>query len=239
MEWGHVGRVVVADDEPVVRRSLRTNVESSGEFHVVAEAADGEEALEAVRAHLPDILLLDTHMPGRDGVRTTAALRAPGPDEAAAEAEAEAEAGAGVHIVVMTALGLDPDVERALLLGADGFLRKDASREELLAALRAVRDGDALMPPGLLQRVLGAVPAPGVAARREARARLAELSPREAEVLELVARGLGNREIGERLRPRLAADAVAGRIGLLLAELGVANRLQLAFLAHTAGPEEA
>ncbi|MEW2412787.1 response regulator transcription factor [Streptomyces sp. NPDC046866] len=235
MERGHVARVVVADDEPVVRWSLRTGVESSGEFHVVAEAADGEEALEAVRAHLPDVLLLDTRMPRLNGVRTTAALHA----EAAAEA-GEGDVGAGavagpVGIIVMTALGLDAEVEQALVLGADGFLRKDASREELLAALRAVRDGDAVLPAEVLQRVLGAVPAPGAAARRQARDRLAELPPREAGLLALVARGLTNREIGERLG--LDEETVAGRVGLLLAELGAANRLQLALLAHAAGPE--
>ncbi|MEU6868240.1 response regulator transcription factor [Streptomyces sp. NPDC046876] len=229
MERGHVARVVVADDEPMVRWSLRTGVESSGEFHVVAEAADGEEALEAVRAHLPDVLLLDTRMPRLNGVRTTAALHAE-------EGEGEGEGGTGpVGIIVMTALGLDAEVEQALVLGADGFLRKDATREELLAALRAVRDGDAVMPAEVLQRVLGAVPAPGAAARRQARDRLAELPPREAGLLALVARGLTNREIGEQLG--LDEETAAGRVGLLLAELGAANRLQLALLAHAAGPE--
>ncbi|MEU3778692.1 response regulator transcription factor [Streptomyces sp. NPDC032472] len=232
MERGHVARVVVADDEPMVRWSLRTGVESSGEFHVVAEAADGEEALEAVRAHLPDILLLDTRMPRLDGVRTTATLHA----EAEAEREEGAEGGAGpVGIIVMTALGLDPEVEQALVLGADGFLRKDAPREELLAALRAVRDGDAVMPAEVLGQVLRAVPAPGAAARRQAGERLAELPPREAGLLALVARGLANREIGEHLG--LPEETVAGRVGLLLAELGAANRLQLALLTHAAGPE--
>lgn len=153
MEFGRVGRVVVADDEPVVRRGLRTSVESTGAFHVVAEAADGHEAVEAVRAHLPDILLLDIHMPRMDGLEATAALRAP-------------DSGAAAHIVVTTGLGLDADVERALALGADAFLPKDAPREELLAALRAVQEGDAALSPPVLRSVLDGLRTPAAAQRR-------------------------------------------------------------------------
>ncbi|MFF3651778.1 response regulator [Streptomyces sp. NPDC002181] len=224
MEFGRVGRVVLADDEPVVRRALRTSVESTGEFHVVAEAGDGHEAVEAVRAHLPDVLLLDLRMPGLDGVETTAALRAPESD--AAEAAA--------HIVLMTGFGLDADVERALALGADAFLRKDTPREELLAALRSVRDGDAVLSPEALRQVLEGLSAPAAAWSRRVRERLDLLPPREAEVLGLVAEGLSNREIGERLGT--AHDAVRDLVGRTLAELGAANRLQLALLARTAGP---
>ncbi|MCX5151107.1 response regulator transcription factor [Streptomyces sp. NBC_00320] len=222
MEFGRVGRVVVADDEPVVRRGLRTSVESTGAFHVVAEAADGHEAVEAVRAHLPDILLLDIHMPRMDGLEATAALRAP-------------DSGAAAHIVVTTGLGLDADVERALALGADAFLPKDAPREELLAALRAVQEGDAALSPPALRSVLDGLRTPAAAQRREARERLEVLSAREAEVLGLVAEGLANRAIGERLQ--LTRDAVKDLVGRMLAELDAANRLQLALLAHTAGPE--
>ncbi|WP_053789824.1 response regulator transcription factor [Streptomyces sp. XY332] len=223
MEFGHVGRVVVADDEPVVRRGLRTSVESTGEFHVVAEAADGHEAVEAVRTHLPDILLLDIHMPRMSGPEATAALRSP-------------DSGAVVHIVVTTGFGLDADVEQALALGADAFLPKGAPREEVLAALRAVQEGDAALSPQVLRHVLDALRTPAAAQCRQARERLDVLSAREAEVLGLVAEGLTNREIGERLQ--LAQEEVKDRIGLMLAELDAANRLQLALLAHTAaGPE--
>lgn len=240
MEFGHVGRVVIADDEPVVRRGLRMSVESTGEFHVVAEAADGHEAVEAVRTHLPDILLLDIHMPRMDGLETTAALRAP-ESGTASETEGESEtasaaaADAAAHIVVTTSFGLDADVERALALGADCFLAKDTPREELLAALRAVREGDAAMSQPVLRSVVDALRTPAEAQRRQARAQLDVLSPREAEVLGLVAEGLSNREIGERLQ--LTESAVKGRVDRMLAELGAANRLQLALLAHTAGPE--
>ncbi|MEV6733592.1 MULTISPECIES: response regulator transcription factor [unclassified Streptomyces] len=222
MEFGHVGRVVVADDEPVVRRGLRTSVESTGEFRVVAETADGHEAVEAVRAHLPDILLLDIHMPRMNGLEATAALRTP-------------DSGAAAHIVVTTGLGLDADVEQALTLGADAFLPKDAPREELLAALRAVQEGDAAMSPQVLRDVLDGLRTPAAAQRRQARERLEVLSAREAEVLGLVAEGPANREIGERLQ--LAQDAVKDLVGRMLAELDAANRLQLALLARTAGPE--
>ncbi|MER7463606.1 response regulator transcription factor [Streptomyces sp. NPDC097981] len=230
MEFGHVARVVIADDEPVLRRGLRTSVESTGEFHVVAEAADGREAVEAVRTHLPDILLLDLRMPRMNGLEVTAALRTP---QSAAEADDEAVAGADAHIVVTTGFGLDSDVEQALALGADGFLPKDTPRQELLAVLRAVRDGDAAMSPQALRHVLGAFAAPGGAQRREARERLGVLSPRDAEVLGLVAEGLSNREIGERLH--LAEASVQGRVGRMLAELGAASRVQLALLARAAG----
>ncbi|MEU9175485.1 response regulator transcription factor [Streptomyces sp. NPDC048550] len=222
MEFGRVGRVVVADDEPVVRRGLRTSVESTGAFHVVAEAADGHEAVEAVRAHLPDILLLDIHMPRMDGLEATAALRAP-------------DSGAAAHIVVTTGLGLDADVERALALGADAFLPKDAPREELLAALHAVQEGDAALSPPVLRSVLDGLGTPAAAQRREARERLEVLSAREAEVLGLVAEGLANRAIGERLQ--LTRDAVKDLVGRMLAELDAANRFQLALLARAAGPE--
>ncbi|MFJ3204162.1 response regulator [Streptomyces sp. NPDC086989] len=240
MEFGHVGRVVIADDEPVVRRALRTAVESTGEFHVVAEAADGHEAVEAVRVHLPDILLLDVRMPRMDGVETTTALRAPRPEgEAAADAEGDAgtewgaDGGAGTRIVLTTGFGLDRDVERALVLGADAFLPKNAPRAELLAALRAVRDGDAVLSPQVLRQVLDALGTPTDAQRRQARARCEALPPREAEVLGLVAAGLSNREIGERLHS--PEDSVKALVGRVLAELGAASRLELALLARTAG----
>ncbi|MER6781975.1 MULTISPECIES: response regulator transcription factor [unclassified Streptomyces] len=232
MEFGHVGRVVIADDEPVVRRGLRTSVESTGEFHVVAEAGDGRGAVEAVRAHLPDVLLLDLRMPRMNGVEAAAALRAP---ESEREPEREpdaAEAAAG--IVLLTGFGLDTDVERALALGADAFLPKDTPREELLAALRAVRDGDAVLSPQVLRQVLDASPTPAAARRDEARARLGALPPRETEVLGLVAEGLTNGEIGERLGT--APDAVRRLVGRMLAELGAASRVQLALLARAAGP---
>ncbi|MFE2145127.1 response regulator [Streptomyces sp. NPDC059456] len=244
MDFGHVGRVVIADDEPVVRRALRTAVESTGEFRVVAEAADGHEAVEAVRAHLPDILLLDVRMPRMDGVGTTAALRAPRPEEdavadAAAQAEedagagSEAAAGAGTRILLTTGFGLDRDVERALVLGADAFLPKDAPRGELLAALRAVRDGDAVLSPQALRQVLDALGPPTGAQRLRARARWEGLPPREAEALGLVAAGLSNREIGERLHR--TEESVQALVGRVLAELGAASRLELALLARTAG----
>ncbi|WP_405763161.1 response regulator [Streptomyces sp. NBC_00045] len=240
MELGHVGRVVIADDEPVVRRALRTSVESTGEFHVVAEAADGHEAVEAVRAHLPDILLLDVRMPRMNGVEATAALRAPrsgadgGSDAGAgAGADSGAEAAAAAHIVVTTGFGLAPDVEQALALGADAFLAKDTPREELLAALRAVREGDAVLSPQVLRQVLDALRTPASAERRQARARLDVLPPREAEVLGMVAAGLSNREIAERLHG--AEGSVKALVGRMLAESGAANRLELAMLARTAG----
>ncbi|MFI5670139.1 response regulator [Streptomyces sp. NPDC051704] len=236
MEFGHVGRVVIADDEPVVRRGLRMSVESTGEFHVVAEAGDGRGAVEAVRAHLPDVLLLDLRMPRMNGAEVTAALRAagrgPGPGR---EPGPEPDAGeAAAHIVLLTGSGLDADVERALALGADAFLPKDTPREELLAALRAVRDGDAVLSPQALRQVLDASHPPAAAGREEARARLGALPPREAEVLGLVAGGLSNGEIGERLGA--APDAVQRLVGRMLAELGAANRVQLALLARAAGP---
>ncbi|MFI8263225.1 response regulator [Streptomyces sp. NPDC085665] len=237
MEFGHVGRVVIADDEPVVRRGLRTSVESTGEFHVVAEAGDGPGAVEAVRTHLPDVLLLDLRMPRLNGAEVTEALRAPGPEpepepDAGADAGADA-AEAAAHIVLLTGSGLDADVERALALGADAFLPKDTSRGELLSALRAVRDGDAVLSPQVLRQVLDASRPPAAARRAEARARLGALPPREAEVLGLVAEGLSNGEIGERLGA--APDAVQRLVGRMLAELGAANRVQLALLARAAG----
>lgn len=215
---------------------------------MVAEAADGHEAVEAVRAHLPDILLLDVRMPRMNGVEATAALRAPrsgadgGSDAGAgagagagadAGADSGADAAAAAHIVVTTGFGLAPDVEQALALGADAFLAKDTPREELLAALRAVREGDAVLSPQVLRQVLDALRTPASAERRQARARLDVLPPREAEVLGMVAAGLSNREIAERLHG--AEGSVKALVGRMLAESGAANRLELAMLARTAG----
>ncbi|MEV7417414.1 response regulator transcription factor [Streptomyces sp. NPDC089919] len=219
-----VGSVVVADDEPMVRRGLRVFVEAGGEFRVVAEAADGREAVAAVRAHRPDILLLDVRMPRMNGLEATAELRA-------------AQDPVDTRIVVMTTFGLDEYVEQALALGADGFLLKDTPPDALLDALRAVRDGNAALSPRVLRHVLDTFRSPAAGQGREVRARLDALSPRESEVLALVAEGLSNQEIGVRLH--MAETTVKAHVSHMLNKLGAANRVQLAVLAHTAGPPQA
>ncbi|MFC9293868.1 response regulator [Streptomyces sp. NPDC057011] len=219
MDGTRSGTVVVADDEPMVRRGLRAFVESTGEFTVVAEAEDGARAVELVRTHRPDILLLDIRMPVLNGLETTAALR---------------DAGTETAIVVMTTFGLDEYVEQALALGADGFLLKDTPPDELLAALRAVREGNAALSPPVLRQVLESFRSPAAGQNRRARARLEALTPREGEVLGLVAEGLSNQEIAERLA--MAEATVKAHVSRMLTKVGAANRVQLALLAHEAGP---
>ena len=210
-------RVVIADDQPMVRAGLRSLLEGADGVEVVAEAPDGELALAAVRRYRPDVVLMDIRMPVLDGLAATRRLVADGAD---------------TRVLVLTTFDLDEYVFEALRAGAGGFLLKDATAEELIAAVHALASGDAVLAPSVTRRVIeafGRVPAPDPGAGK----RLAGLSAREQEVLRLLARGLSNAEIAAEL---FVSDATAKtHVSNVLAKLQLRDRVQAVILAYESG----
>jgi len=204
--------VLVADDQELVRTGLCTILSRSG-VQVLGEAADGREAVEQARRLRPDVVVMDVRMPHMDGIAATRELLAGGTD---------------TRVLVLTTFDLDEYVYDALRAGASGFLLKDAPPQRLVAAVHAVHDGDALLAPQITRRLVEryaapARPAPG----------LDELTAREREVLTLVARGLSNAEIGERLF--LTLPTVKTHVSRILMKLGLRDRVQAVVLAYEAG----
>ncbi|MFG2038048.1 response regulator [Dactylosporangium sp. NPDC048998] len=212
-------RVLVADDEPLIVAGIRTVLESEPGLEVVAVAADGAGAIEAAERVEADVALVDVRMPVLGGLDAMAALRAARP---------------GVAIVVLTSFGDEPNVLRALRQGAAGFVLKSCAPEELIRAVRAAYAGDAYLSPPVTRHLLGLVGPGGPASlaeaerRRAAAGRLAALSPREADVLRLVAEGLSNADIGARLR--MSEPSVKTYVSRVLTKLDCANRVQAALL---------
>jgi DNA-binding NarL/FixJ family response regulator len=210
-------RVLLVDDEQLVRAGLRMILEASGDLEVVAEAADGADAVEQVRRHRPDVVLMDVRMPGMDGLAATERI-ASLPD--------------APKVVVLTTFELDEYVHRALEAGAVGFLLKDTPPHDLVQAVRTVADGNAMLSPAVTRRLIAAF-ASGGARAGAARQRLAVLTDREREVVVAVAQGLSNAEIGKQLF--MSEATVKAHVSRALAKLGISNRVQAAVLAHDAG----
>jgi DNA-binding NarL/FixJ family response regulator len=209
-------RVVIADDEPVVRVGVAAVLATAGDIEVVGEAADGRAAVELVRAHRPDVAVLDIRMPHLDGV------------EAAAEL---ARIGFATPVLVLTTFADDASITRALAGGAAGFVLKTGDPKELVAGVRAVATGAAYLSPFVTRRILDGLPATRRAG--DAHGRVAALTDREREVLGLIGAGLSNAEIGRRLH--VVEGTVKIYVSTILGRLGARNRVQAAIVAHDAG----
>ncbi|RJL27066.1 response regulator [Bailinhaonella thermotolerans] len=211
-------RVVLADDEAMIRAGVRSILTTDPEIDVVAEAADGREAVELVRAHRPDLALLDVRMPRLDGLAALAELRAAAPE---------------VAVIMLTTFDEDEYVSRALGEGAAGFLLKASDPRELLIGVRAVAGGAAYLSPRIAQKVIARLNSGRLTRADAARARVESLTPRERDVLGLVGRGMSNQEIARALF--LTEGTVKAHVSSILLRLGLANRVQAAILAYEAG----
>ena len=209
-------RVLVADDQPLVRAGIRRVIEADPSLVVAAEAADGHEAVSLTRALRPDIVLMDVRMPIFDGIEATRRL---------------VEAGSEARVVVLTTFGHDEYVLGALRAGASGFVLKEAPPEEILAAIHVVASGDALISPAVTRSVIEELHRRPP--RAELVAKLEHLTPREREVLDLLARGLSNTEIAAELI--VGEGTVKTHVARVLAKLGVRDRVQAVVFAYEAG----
>jgi DNA-binding NarL/FixJ family response regulator len=210
-------RVLLADDQELFREGVRLILETAEDITVVGEASDGFEAVRQARAHEPDAVLMDVRMPRLDGLEATRRILAePRPP----------------RVIVLTTFDLDEYVYAAMKAGASGFLLKDVRRDQLIAAVRTATAGDALLAPAVVRRLIERFcgePPPGGGVPEE----LAELTARELEVLELVARGLSNRQIGASLF--LSDATVKTHLAHVYAKLGVRDRVQAVVLAYETG----
>lgn len=209
--------VLIADDQALVSAGFRAILEAQDDIEVVAEAADGAEAVELVRVKRPDVALLDVRMPKLDGIQATRRIVAD---------------GVPTRVLILTTFDLDEYVYGALNGGASGFLLKDVPRDQLVAGVRAVAGGDALLAPAVTRRMIerfARLPQPGTARRQ----RLAELSEREVEVLRLVARGLTNAEIAAELV--VSPTTVKTHVASILGKLDLRDRVQAVVLAYETG----
>lgn len=211
-------RVVIADDQALVRAGFRMILNATVDIEVVGEACDGEEAVATWRRLRPDVILMDVRMPGLDGLEAARRILAGGVD--------------GCRVVMLTTFDLDEYVYAALHMGASGFLLKDVSPEQLIAAVRQVAAGDALLAPSITRRLVErfARPQPDMCLPDSP---LSNLTVREQEVLRLVARGLSNAEIADTLF--LSEATVKTHVAHLLQKIGLRNRVQAVVYAYESG----
>ena len=212
-------RVLIVDDQSLVRAGFRMILEAEGDVEVVGEASDGAEAIEAAAEHSPDIILMDVRMPNVDGLEATRRLL-----------EGKSE---GPRILILTTFDLDEYVWEALHAGASGFLLKDTPPEQLVEAIRVVASGDALLAPAITRRVIEEfVSRPPASARRQAPG-LDELTARELEMLRYVARGLSNAEIAE--AAFVSETTVKTHVAHILMKLRLRDRVQAVVYAYEHG----
>ena len=207
-------RVLLADDQGLVRTGFRMILGAEDDLEVVGEAADGLEAVDLVAALEPDVVLMDIRMPGLDGIEATRRALAVRPE---------------VRVVVLTTFDLDEYVYAALRAGASAFLLKDAKESQLLAAIRVVADGGALFAPGITERLIARFAEDEPSTRVE----LPSLTQRERQVLGLVARGLSNAEIADQLV--ISEHTTKTHVASLLQKLGLRSRVQAVVLAYESG----
>ncbi len=212
-------RVLLVDDDPMVRAALRSILASAPDIEVVAEAGDGDEVVTAVQAHAPDAVLMDLRMPRMDGITATAAVRGlPG----------------APHVIALTTWDVDDAVLRSLAAGASGFLLKSAAPAEIIAAVRDVVAGDAVLSPRSTRRLLDHLAADDTAADRRGASKLTRsLSEREHDVAVGVGQALSNREIAERLY--VSEATVKSHLAAVQTKLDARNRVEVAVLAERAG----
>jgi len=207
-------RLLIADDQPLMRAGFRAVLEATGEMEVVGEVEDGEQAIAAARSLSPDVVLMDIRMPRLDGIEATRRL----PDQ---------------RVLILTTFGLDDYIVEALRAGASGFITKDVPADELVRAVKAVAAGDALLSPSVTRQLLDRVGRRLPAAIDVQPETLAELTEREREVLGLLARGMSNAEIAKALV--VGEATVKTHVSNVLMKLGLRDRVQAVVLAYEIG----
>lgn len=215
-------RVIIVDDQAMVRAGFAALLSAQADIDVVCEAPDGRRGIEVSRRTHPDVVLMDVRMPEMDGLAAARALLDP---------------PVGVEhrprVLMLTTFDVDDYVYEALRAGASGFLLKDAPPADLISAVRVVAAGEALLAPSVTRRLIADFAQQRPAPRKDRSLRLKGLTPRETEVLELIARGLSNQEIAARLI--LAEQTVKTHIGRVLAKLGLRDRAQAVIFAYESG----
>jgi DNA-binding NarL/FixJ family response regulator len=211
-------RILLADDEAMIRAGIRAILASDPALDVVAEAGDGREAVDLAISHHPDVALLDIRMPRLDGLGAAAEIRRVAP---------------GTAVVMLTTFGEDDYIARAIDVGAGGFLLKSGDPRELIAGIHAVAGGAAYLSPKVAQRVITPLAGGRMSKGSLARERVQVLTDREREVLALVGAGMSNAEIARELH--LVEGTVKAYVSAILTRLDVRNRVQAAIIAHDAG----
>ncbi|MET7477352.1 response regulator transcription factor [Streptomyces sp. NPDC005648] len=213
---GTAVRIVVADDHEVVRAGYAGLLATQADFRVVGTARDGAEAVRVCREQEPDVVLMDVRMPVMDGIRATARLQ---------------DTVRPPRVLVLTTFDLDEHVYDALAAGASGFLLKDVTAERLFEAVRVVAAGEALLAPAITRRLIAEFAR--IRPRAPARGRLGELTPRETDVLRLLAQGLSNPELADRLG--VGEETVKTHVSRILSKLGLRDRTQAVVMAYESG----
>jgi DNA-binding NarL/FixJ family response regulator len=209
-------RVLLVDDDALVRAGLSLMLDGAGDIVVVAEAGDGREAVTAADAHSPDVVLMDVQMPRVDGITATRMLRA---------------RPRAPEVIMLTTFDTDENIVHALRVGASGFLLKDTPPAQIAEAVERVAAGDPILSPGVMRRLMERTVAQAGLYER-ARTALAALTPREHEVAVAIARGCSNAEIASGLA--MSVTTVKSHVSSILTKLGLDNRTQIALLAHDA-----
>ncbi len=221
-------RIVVADDHQVVRAGFAALLDTQPDFAVAGTAADGAEAVRICHELHPDVVLMDVRMPGMDGIEATRQLTGPAP-----AGGTEPAGGTVPRILILTTFDLDEHVYDALCAGASGFLLKDVTAERLFDAVRVVAAGEALLDPAVTRRLISEFARLRPSSQTPARPAIAALTPRETQVLRLIAAGLSNPEIAGRLV--VTEETVKTHVSRVLSKLGLRDRTQAVVAAYESG----
>jgi DNA-binding NarL/FixJ family response regulator len=211
-------RVLIADDQQMVRQGFSVLLNTQPDIDVVGQAVHGLDAIDKVTELAPDVVLMDIRMPELGGIEATHRITIEHPH---------------IRVLVLTTFDLDEYVYEALRAGASGFLLKDASADQLAEAVRVIAAGDALLAPGITRRLIAEFSRLGTTPRAPLKARVGDLTERETEVLSLIAQGLSNAEIAQRLV--VAEQTVKTHVGRILVKLGLRDRTQAAVFAYESG----